>query len=230
MDHTRQGGFTLIEIVVLLAVISILAGALAPLMAQKVDQARTEATETRLERLAEALREYHLDVTDFPADTGNAAADLGQLAANGAGASGWDGPYITQNSFATDYALDGWDMPLQYRHTPGTATATLTSAGRDHTFASADDIIKTVAFDLRSVTHRVTGTRERLKLIAGDLYGANPTAAPASYTIPPQWATDPWGNPFRYTYTDARNATLTGNGPDGAPDTGDDIPYPLSWN
>jgi general secretion pathway protein G len=228
------GGFTLIEVIVVVAVLAILAGALAPLIAARVDQARRFATEDHLEVIADAIRAYEQDVDAFPPDTGDAVADLGELQADTLGAPGWDGPYLTAQWAAGDYALDAWGGPITYAYTAGAPTALLTSSGEDQIAGTADDIALTVVKDYESVERRVRDTYERLKLIAGDVYGGSPTLAPSSYTIPVAWQTDAWGNSIMYAYNNDESAVVYSLGPDGAGvgtgPTGDDVYFAMVWS
>ncbi len=234
VNRRAERGFTLVEVVVVIAVISILAATLAPMLAQQIDSARRQATEDHLQVLAQALREYHLDVYAFPADTGNDSADLGQLAANGAAASGWDGPYITDSKYAGGYATDAWGSPIDYAHANGATSVVLTSPGLDRTLATADDIQLTVLMDFDAVRQRVDATYEMLKLIAGDVFGTSPNLAPSGYTIPAQWATDAWGNPNVYAYANDQSAVVYSPGPDGTAASpapgGDDIFFAMVWD
>ncbi len=233
-DSPSNHGFTLVEVVVVIAVVSILAATLAPMLAQQIDQARAQATTDQLHTLSGALREYHLDVYDFPADSGNDVADLGQLTANGAGAGGWDGPYVTDSSHAGDYATDAWGSPIDYAHVSGDTSAVLTSPGLDRTLASADDIQLTVLMDFDAVHQRQDATYEMLKLIAGDVYGTSPTLALQTYTIPGQWQVDAWGNPNVYHFSNDQSAVVYSPGPDGTlaaiPPGGDDIYFAMVWD
>lgn len=227
-------GFTLIEVIVVIAVLAILAGALAPLVAARVDQARRFATEDQLQTLADALRAYERDVDAFPPDTGSAVADLGQLQADTLGLTGWRGPYLTAQWSAGDYAEDAWGGAIDYAYTGGAATAVLTSPGPDQVAGNADDMALTVVKDYESVERRVNDTYERLKLVAGDVYGTSPTLAPSTYTIPVAWQTDAWGRNLVYHYSNDESAVVYSAGPDGTPGgggpSGDDIYFAMVWS
>jgi len=229
-----RSGFTLIEVIVVIAVLAILAGALAPLIAARVDQARRFATEDQLQTLADALRAYQRDVNAFPPDTGNPVADLGELQTDTLGLSGWRGPYLTAQWSAGDYAQDAWGGGVDYAYTAGAATAVLTSPGPDQVAGSADDIALTVVQDYASVERRVSDTYEILKLVAGDVYGNNPANAPASYTFPAAWQTGAWGNNLVYVYNNDQSAVVYSAGPDGTPGvggpSGDDIFFAMVWS
>jgi general secretion pathway protein G len=230
----RAGGFTLVEVIVVIAILAILAASLAPLVAAQIDQARRDATESHLESLADALRAYQRDTNAFPPDTGDPVADLGELETDTLGKSGWSGPYIASAWSAGDYASDAWGGTIDYAYTAGAATAQLTSPGKDGTASTADDIALTVAQDYAGAEHRAEVTYERLKLVAGDVYGNNPTQAPASYTVPVAWQTDAWGNNLVYVYNNDQSAVVYSAGPDGTPGAGgpagDDIYFARVWS
>lgn len=229
-----RGGFTLIEVIVVVAILSILAASLAPLVAAQIDQARRQATEDHLEVLADGLRAYERDVNAFPPDTGDDVADLGELEADTLGLTDWNGPYVTARWDAGDYASDAWGGTIDYAYTPGAATALLTSPGRDGAPATADDIALTVVRDYGGVQRRVEVTYETLKLVAGDVYGNNPNQAPSSYTIPAAWQTDAWGNNLVYVYNNDQSAVVYSWGPDeaggGGGPTGDDVYFAMVWS
>jgi general secretion pathway protein G len=235
-DSRRSGaaGFTLVEVIVVIAILAILAASLAPLVAAQIDQARRDATENHLEALSDALRAYQRDTNAFPPDTGDDVADLGELETDTLGATGWSGPYIASAWSAGDYASDAWGGTIDYAYTAGAATALLTSPGKDGTLATADDIPLTVAQDYAGAEHRAEVTYERLKLVAGDVYGNNPTQAPSTYTIPVAWQTDAWGNNLVYVYNNDQSAVVYSPGPDGTPGaggpSGDDIYFAMVWS
>jgi prepilin-type N-terminal cleavage/methylation domain-containing protein len=101
-------------------------------------------------------------------------------------------------------------------------------------WSAGDDIPLTVAQDYAGAEHRAEVTYERLKLVAGDVYGNNPTQAPSTYTIPVAWQTDAWGNNLVYVYNNDQSAVVYSPGPDGTPGaggpSGDDIYFAMVWS
>ena len=118
--------FTLIEILVVIAVIAILASLVAPSVFQHVGTARSTTARSQLEMLATALDAYRLDTGRYP----TSEQGLGSLmVAPGMDApAAWRGPYLRRA-----VPLDPWGAPYVYRY-PGTNNPTgfdLLSYGAD---------------------------------------------------------------------------------------------------
>ena len=64
--NRRQGGFTLIEIMVVVVIISVLIGLVAPNILGRVDEARVTAARADISTLEQALEMYKLDNQRFP--------------------------------------------------------------------------------------------------------------------------------------------------------------------
>ena len=64
--HTRQGGFTLIEILIVVVILGILGAVIVPNLMSRPDQARITAAESDLRSLAAALDVYRLDNFQYP--------------------------------------------------------------------------------------------------------------------------------------------------------------------
>jgi general secretion pathway protein G len=62
----KYRGFSLIELVLVLAVIAVLAGAITPLASSYIDQARTTRATAEARSIADAIRLYQRDVGEFP--------------------------------------------------------------------------------------------------------------------------------------------------------------------
>jgi general secretion pathway protein G len=65
-SKTKQGGFTLIEIMVVVVIISVLIGLVAPNILGRVDEARITAARADLATLAQALDMYRIDNGIYP--------------------------------------------------------------------------------------------------------------------------------------------------------------------
>lgn len=64
--YTHRNGFTLIEIVIVLAVVGILAGILVPLVGKYVGQAKKRRAEQDTQALGEAILAFNKDTARFP--------------------------------------------------------------------------------------------------------------------------------------------------------------------
>ncbi len=97
-----QRGFTVIELMVVLVILSIIAGLVYQAVIPKVEEAKVKAARAQIEILGLALDNYRLDVGKYP-DT------LGELVASSA--AGWKGPYlkkkiIPQDPWKNDYLYE----------------------------------------------------------------------------------------------------------------------------
>ena len=105
----RQNGFTLIELIVVIAIIATLAAVVAPAIFQNVGDAKTGAAKSQIEMLSLALNSYRLDNGEYPT-TEQGLAALRTMPATGAIPKNWRGPYLTRV-----LGNDPWDRPYVYR-------------------------------------------------------------------------------------------------------------------
>jgi prepilin-type N-terminal cleavage/methylation domain-containing protein len=66
MAINKKGGFTLIEIVIVLAIIAILAGILAPTLTRYVGDSKIRRAEGDVQRIAVAMGAFYSDVGEWP--------------------------------------------------------------------------------------------------------------------------------------------------------------------
>jgi general secretion pathway protein G len=120
-------GFTLIEMMVVLAIIGTLALLVAPSVLSHVSDANVTAARSQIETFSVALDAYRLDTGTYPStEDGLAALRFRPLRL--AAAAGWRGPYLRKN-----VPLDPWGRPYIYR-SPGTTNPDsydLYTLGRD---------------------------------------------------------------------------------------------------
>lgn len=122
-----RAGLTLIELIVVLIVIGLLAGLVAPQILGRVSEARSTTAKAQIELLGVALENYRLDNGAYP----STAQGLGALRAKPSGspsAANWRGPYVRKAIPA-----DPWGRPYIYE-SPGTIDRQgfdLASLGRD---------------------------------------------------------------------------------------------------
>jgi general secretion pathway protein G len=105
----REGGFTLLELLVVMVIIGLLAGLVAPRYFEQVGKSNTKIARAQIESLGKALDQYRLDVGAYPTtDEG-----LQALMTKPQDAAHWSGPYLQKA-----VPPDPWDRPYQY-HAPG---------------------------------------------------------------------------------------------------------------
>lgn len=103
----RRRAFTLIEILVVIAVIAILASLVAPNVFQHVGTARSTTARSQLEMLATALDAYRLDTGRYPTSAQGLAALVTLPAADPPAT--WRGPYLRRA-----VPVDPWGHPYVY--------------------------------------------------------------------------------------------------------------------
>jgi general secretion pathway protein G len=124
---SARRGFTLIELIVVIAIIATLAAVVAPAIFQNVGDAKVNAAKSQIEMLSLALNSYRLDNDAFPT-TEQGLNALRTLPVTGDIPKNWRGPYLTRV-----LGNDPWDRPYIYR-SPGTENPTsydLYSLGKD---------------------------------------------------------------------------------------------------
>jgi general secretion pathway protein G len=122
-----ERGFTLIEILVVIAVIAILASVVSPLVFQNVGDARHAAARAQVEIFAMALDAYRLDNDYYPSSDQGLEA-LRSEPRGAPPARNWRGPYLRRA-----IPVDPWGRPYVYE-SPGTvnpASYDLVTYGRD---------------------------------------------------------------------------------------------------
>jgi len=118
---TRKG-FTLLELLVVIVIIGLLAGYVAPRYFSQVGRSEIQVAKAQIESLEKALDQYRLDVRRYP----SAEEGLQALTAKPDNASTWSGPYLKKS-----VPTDPWGRPYVYR-TPGQkGEFELFSYGRD---------------------------------------------------------------------------------------------------
>lgn len=118
----RDEGYTLTEILVVMAIIGLIAAVLTPGLIGQLGRARAKTATMQLQTIASAVETYRADVGRYPTD----AEGLDALLSEPGGLDGWTGPYL-KNSKAAE---DPWGHQVQYK-TVGGRTFSVTSYGAD---------------------------------------------------------------------------------------------------
>jgi general secretion pathway protein G len=118
----KDRGFTLLELLVVVAIIGLLVAYVGPRYLSQIGKSETAAARAQIEALAKALDAFRLDTGHYP----SAAQGLGALRERPAGEAKWNGPYLQK-----DVPADPWGKSYVYR-TPGSkGDFDLISFGRD---------------------------------------------------------------------------------------------------
>lgn len=136
--HSSRG-FTLLEIVVVVSILAILAGAAVPIAARALTSSARKATSEELVVLSRAALEYFRDV-------GKAPTKLAQLEASSA--AGWAGPYLPGAmsdpvAGKSGYLYDAWSRAYALSSSD---TLTITSRAQDGELGTEDDLVLEVDF------------------------------------------------------------------------------------
>jgi general secretion pathway protein G len=119
----RSSGFTLLELLVVMVIIGLLAGFVAPRYFSQVGKSRVKAARAQIDSLDKALEQFRIDVGRLP----TTEEGLPALNAAPAGMQNWEGPYLKKA-----VPPDPWGHPYVYLE-PGTHQNDfdLASYGRD---------------------------------------------------------------------------------------------------
>jgi len=131
----RTRGFTLLELMVVLLILTLLATIAAPRVTHYLRKAKSQTAKVQVDALSAAVDSFHLDTGRFP----SSQEGLKALVERPSDTSNWDGPYLKKRESLTD----PWGNPYLYR-VPGQHGEydifTLGSDGREGGEGDAADI------------------------------------------------------------------------------------------
>ena len=107
--YRTSGGFTLMELLIVLVIIGLLAALVGPTLYQRLKPAKQSAARAQIENFATALDGFYIDTGRYPATQ----EGLKALRTKPEGLEKWNGPYLKK-----EIPADPWGNPYQYR-TPG---------------------------------------------------------------------------------------------------------------
>ena len=100
---SRQGGFSLIEILIVVALIALIAGMVANQVFGGRAKANVRLAQSAVANLAGKIENYEMDVGSLP-------ERLEDLVKEPGNAKGWLGPYVRESALK-----DPWNTPFEYR-------------------------------------------------------------------------------------------------------------------
>lgn len=149
-----RAGFTLVEIMVAVAIIAIMAGIMVPMVHKVWESNEKSETRQKMAELKRAMvgdqRLYQNGIRmhyGFVGDNGDLPTSIGDLVNDSGAFVNWNGPYLVGAFDPNDYGRDVWGRDLVFtRHDPPLAlggqniAATLASLGPDGIADTADDL------------------------------------------------------------------------------------------
>lgn len=122
IPRNRPHGFTLLELLVVMVIIGLLAGYVAPRYFAQIGKSEVKAARAQIDALDKAVETYRLDTGHYPkTEDGLAALDK-----QPAGETHWQGPYLKKA-----VPLDPWGNPYVYKQPGDHGDYDILSYGRD---------------------------------------------------------------------------------------------------
>jgi general secretion pathway protein G len=121
--RSGEAGFTLVELLVVLAILGMLVAIATPQVLKYLGNARVETTRVQIHNLSTALDFFKLDVGRYP----TTAEGLDALMVAPPGVENWNGPYLKQGASLKD----PWGHPYAYASPGEHSDFDLSSAGPD---------------------------------------------------------------------------------------------------
>jgi general secretion pathway protein G len=100
-------GFTLLELLVVILIIGLLTGIVAPRFLNQISRSEATAARAQIDAFDKALQAFRIDVGRYP----TTAEGLQALTVAPSGEPRWHGPYLKDAA-----PMDPWGSPYQYRY------------------------------------------------------------------------------------------------------------------
>lgn len=118
----NEKGFTLIEIIIVVIILSLIAALVGPRLFKKVEKSKQQITKTQIVMIENSVKMFKLDTGRYP----TTEEGLKVLMENTSGISNWDGPYLEKG-----IPKDPWGKDYLYTYPGKKYTFEIVSLGAD---------------------------------------------------------------------------------------------------
>jgi general secretion pathway protein G len=112
-ERDAEAGFSLLEIIIVLAVLAVLTAALTPFLTQYLESSIEDRSRQELQAIYRAIVGDQRTTFGYVGDVGDYPASLRDLVVS-PGLPGWNGPYVNGPAFENDRLLDSYARPYEY--------------------------------------------------------------------------------------------------------------------
>jgi general secretion pathway protein G len=123
VDWRAEAGFTLVEMLVVIAIIGLIMGLVGPRVLNSLGESKVKAAKLQIESFSSSLDLFYLDVGRYP----TASEGLAALAQRPGNAGIWNGPYLKTGSVPAD----PWGHVYLYRAPAERGPYEIVSLGSD---------------------------------------------------------------------------------------------------
>ena len=106
-ERAREHGFTLVELLVVLAILGLLVAVAVPQLMNSLERAKADTAKVQVEKLGSILDLYRLEVGHYPTEQDGLRALVEPPGAT----EQWNGPYLKNR----EALIDPWGNPYRYR-------------------------------------------------------------------------------------------------------------------
>lgn len=105
---TRRTGFTLFEMIIVVAILGLLVALVAPRLTGNLEKSKITTTKTQIANLSTSIEQFYLEVGRYPSREEGLAALIERP--QSVEEEKWNGPYTEKDILPRD----GWDHPFEY--------------------------------------------------------------------------------------------------------------------